>query len=140
MSERKAYPTFITEDKGVYLVYIPDLDLYTEGKDMEEAICMARDIIGSACVDWEDVGRELPKASSYDEARKKAKENTEVFDYSKGILTLVDVNVDEFRRKIKNQSVKKNCTIPYWLAQKAEEAGVNFSRILQDALCKELKL
>jgi len=35
---------------------------------------------------------------------------------------------------VKNSSVKKNCTLPYSLNEWAEERGINFSRVLQDAL------
>ena len=34
--------------------------------------------------------------------------------------------------------MKKNCTIPYWLNVEAEKAGVNYSKILQEALMKVL--
>lgn len=140
MLERRAYPTFIVDHEGKFIVFVPDLDLYTEGKDMEDAIFMARDTIGLACIDWEEAGRELPKPSNYEEAIQKAKDNAEVFDYSTGILTMVDVNITEFRKRVRNQAVKKNCTIPYWLSEAAEEAGINFSKVLQEALCQKLKL
>jgi antitoxin HicB len=34
--------------------------------------------------------------------------------------------------------VKKNCTIPLWLNEKAEALGINFSKVLQDALVQKL--
>ncbi len=37
-------------------------------------------------------------------------------------------------------SVRKNCTIPAWLNEKAEEQGINFSKILQDALLERLQV
>ena len=32
------YPTFIREDEDAFLVYVPDFDIYTEGKDLVDAI------------------------------------------------------------------------------------------------------
>ena len=64
-----------------------------------------------------------------------------VFDYSKtDIITLVDVDFSEYRKKNDLRAVKKNCTIPSWLNFEAEKAGVNFSAILTAALKKELKI
>jgi hypothetical protein len=36
--------------------------------------------------------------------------------------------------EIRNRSVKKTLTIPYWLNKEAERLHVNFSKALQDAL------
>lgn len=48
--------------------------------------------------------------STYEAAIQKAKEDTEIFDYTQGILTMVDVDFAEYRRKHDNRMVKKNCT------------------------------
>ena len=132
------YPVFIALNKEDYLVYVPDLDIYTEGKSMADAIYMARDAIGLKGIDYEDDGKELPEASGYDEAIKKAKADIEIFDYSTGILTMVDVDFTEYRKKHDNRMVKKNCTIPYYLNVEAEKLGINFSKLLQDALIQKI--
>lgn len=137
---KKAYPVFIVQHQKDYLVYIPDLDIYTEGKDTVDAIYMARDAIGLAGITREDMNQSIPSPSSLSEAKKTAESNREIFDYSTGILTLVDVDFAEYRRKLDNRSVKKNCTIPYWLNAAAEREGINFSRVLQDALIKVLHI
>ena len=38
---KTAYPVFIKEHEGKYLVYIPDVDGYTEGEDFCKAIEMS---------------------------------------------------------------------------------------------------
>ena len=38
------------------------------------------------------------------------------------------------RDRAENRVVKKTLTIPAWLNREAEEAHVNFSQVLQDAL------
>ena len=136
----RAYPTFIAQNDSIYLVYIPDMEIYTEGKTIANAIEMARDAIGLKAMDYEDDGKELPEPSSYSTAIDLAARDADVFDYSKGILSLVDVDVDEYRKKIRNRAVKKNCTIPYWLCEQAEQAGINFSKVLQEALSEKLNV
>ena len=53
-------------------------------------------------------------------------------------ITLVDVDFVEYRRKVDNKAVKKNCTIPYWMNVEAEKAGINYSKLLQDAIMSVL--
>lgn len=59
---------------------------------------------------------------------------------SGAIVSLVDVDFAEYRRKNDMRVVKKNCTIPSWLNFEAERAGVNFSAVLQAALKSELHI
>lgn len=137
---KTAYYTFILESQKDFLVYVPDMDIFTEGKSIPEAMEMARDAIGLKILDYEDDKKVIPNESTAEEAIKKAKSNTDIADYSKGILTLVDVDIEEYRKKIRNQAVKKNCTLPYWLCEEAENAGINFSRVLQDALMEKMNI
>lgn len=137
---KKAYPVFIAEHNNEYLVYVPDLEIYTEGRDIPDAMAMARDAIGLSGISYEDINLSLPSASSIKDATEKASQNTEIFDYTQGICTLVDVDFVEYRKKMQNRAVKKNCTIPYWLNVEAEKQGINFSKILQEALINTLGL
>lgn len=127
---KNSYPIVLTPDKNGYTVYIPDFDTGTEGADLTEAIEMARDAVGLMGIDMEDDKRQLPVPS--DISRVKKSDND--------IVTLVDVDFDEYRRFNDMRTVRKNCTLPSWLNYKAESAGVNFSQILQNALMKELHL
>lgn len=43
---KAVYPVIFTEVENVILVEVPDLEILTEGKDMQDAIEMARDAIG----------------------------------------------------------------------------------------------
>ena len=56
------------------------------------------------------------------------------------IVSLVDVDFTEYRRKNEMKAVKKNCTIPSWLCYAAEKANINFSQALQEALKRELRI
>lgn len=56
--------------------------------------------------------------------------------------TVLAVNVDfeAYRRMLDNRAVKKNCTVPCWLNERAERANINFSATLQKGLKQELGL
>lgn len=129
---KKAYPVVMTQGKEFVVVFIPDFNINTQGKDIPEAIEMARDAIGLMGIDMQDEGEALPNASSLADVQAEAP--------SGGIVSLVDVDFAEYRRKNDMRAVKKNCTIPSWLNFEAERAGVNFSAVLQAALKKELHM
>lgn len=127
---KKAYPIILTPDSDGYTVYIPDFNANTQGNDLAEAIEMARDAIGIMGIDMEDDKKALPEPSST--ANFKVNENE--------LVSLVDVDFSEYRRKNEMKVVKKNCTLPSWLCYEAEKANINFSQILQAALKKELNI
>ena len=141
---KQVYPTFIlnTNDgaEHSFLVCVPDMDIFTEGDTFADAIEMARDAIGLAGISMEDNKEELPIPSDQNTAIEKVKQDTEDIDFSKGILTYVDVDFCEYRRKIDTKAVRKNVTIPSWLNYEAEHAGINISRVLQEALMNVLNV
>lgn len=106
-----------------YNVYVPDLDLYTQGRSIEDCIYMAKDCIGVWGISQEDAKKEIPKGVTL----KPETEKNE-------IVTLVEVDFAAYREKNDNKAVRKNCTIPAWLDKKATAQGVNFSAVLQKAL------
>lgn len=120
---KEAYPIIIAEESDGYYVSIPDFDIATQGSSIADSIAMARDAIGLIGIDMEDDGKELPKPGT-----AKITQNKD------DLVTLVDVDFTEYRKRVNNRSVKKNCTIPYWLNVEAEKAGINFSKVLQEAL------
>lgn len=136
---KKAYPIFIKQSGKDFLVYVPDMDIYTEGKSVENAIEMAEDAIGLKGIDIEDSGLHLPEPSTYENALVLAKKEADGdFDFSDGIQTLVNVDFVEYRKRLDSTLVKKNCTIPNYINKEAEKKGFNFSKILQEALLEKL--
>lgn len=129
---KRAYPIIMTQGKEHIVVFVPDFNINTQGTDVPNAIEMARDTIGLMGIDMQDDGEALPKASSYMEIQAEALPG--------GIVSLVDVDFAEYRRKNDLRTVRKNCTIPSWLNFEAERAGLNFSAILQAALKSELSI
>ena len=132
---KKVYPVIFTELDEVCLVEVPDMHILTEGKNLEEAFVIARDAIGLKGIAMEDDGEKLPIATKLSEVNPK--DGTFAED-GEGIVSLVDVDFDIFRRKHDNKMVRRNVTLPNWLNHEAEEAGVNVSKILQEALIEKL--
>ena len=130
---KNSYPVILIPDKdeGGYVVYIPDFNINTQGETITEAIEMARDAIGLVGITIEDDNQEIPLPSNTVAVKPDNKDD---------IITLVDVDFDEYRRKNDMRTVKKNCTIPSWLNYEAEKAGINFSGVLQAALKEKLHI
>jgi len=101
---------------------------------------MARDAIGLAGISMEDNGEELPTPSDQRNALEKVKQNREYIDFSEGILTYVDVDFLEYRKKVDTKTVRRNVALPSWLNYEAEHAGINVSRVLQEALMNVLNV
>ena len=122
-----AYPIVLTPAEHGYSVYVPDLDINTDGDTLANAIDMASDAIGLWGITAQDVGHDIPAPSS----ALPACEAGQTAAYA-----LVDF--DAYRRANDMRTVRKNVTLQSWLNDLAEKAGVNFSQVLQDALKQRL--
>ena len=87
---KKAYPIILTPDDIGYTVYIPDFKANTQGEDLAEAMEMARDAIGLMGIDMKDDKKTFPEPSEIKDF------NVDTSD----IVTLVDVDFSDYRRKI----------------------------------------
>ena len=125
-----SYPIILTPDDTGYCVYLPDFDANTQGDSLAQAIEMARDAMGIMGITWEDAGRQLPQPGDIRTIKAGPDD----------IITLVNVDFTDYRRKNDMRAVKKNCTIPGWLNYAAEKANINFSQVLQAALKQKLHL
>ena len=128
---KAAYPIVITKGQTYFVVDIPDFELNTQGKTVAEAMEMARDAIGIAGIDMEDEHETIPLPSDLSSVKKT---NADC------IVTLVDVDFTEYRRRNDMKTVRRNVSLPSWLNAEAEKAGINVSALLQGALKQELKL
>lgn len=104
---------------------------------MSDAMEMARDAIELKCVSMEDDGTEIPLPSEINDLDV----NNGIFaEEGATVISFVDIDSGEYRRKIDTKTVRKNVTIPGWLNYEAEHAGINVSRVLQEALMKVLNV
>lgn len=124
---KKAYKVALIPSEGGYVVYVPAFDGWTQGEDIADALYMATDYIELMGVTKEDQGETIPEDVPY-----KAKDGE--------IESYVCVDFVAYRKKLSNLKVKKTLTIKSWLNDAAEREGINFSRTLEEALIKELKL
>ena len=131
-----AYPVIFTktgDKKDTYLVYIPDFDGATEGYGIADAIRMARDYIGSSL--YLKTEKEYPKASSISDIDIT---KGEFYGAGESIVSIVDADVEEYRKKLDNKPVRRNVSLPNWLNKRANEEHINVSRVLQEALMDRL--
>lgn len=120
---KTAYPIILTPVETGYLVYVPDFDINTEGVSIADAISMASDAISLMGITMQDMGKKLPDAS------------TALPVCGAGELAVFAVvDFDAYRRANDMRTVRKNVTIPSYLNELGERAGVSFSQILQDGL------
>ena len=127
---KAAYPIVMRKGAKYIIVFVPDFNINTQGTDYADAIEMARDAIGLMGVDMEDDGEPIPAPSDISAVSRE----------HDGVVTLVDVDFAEYRRRNDMRTVRRNVTLPSWLDVAAEKAGVNVSAILQSALKQELHI
>lgn len=132
------YPVIFTktgDKKDTYLIDIPDLDGISEGYGLNDAISMARDLIGCRLYEKDDT--DIPSASPLDSIKP---EEGRFAEAGKSFVSLVDLDVSAYRKKTDTRAVRKNVSIPAWLEKEAEDAHLNLSRVLQEALKEKLQV
>ena len=129
MLMKYVYPAIFEPAKeGGYIVSVPDIEgCFTEGDTLAEAMAMAQDAIAMMMVYYEDNNNKIPLSSDINDIEK-----------SKGIVSYVLADTDQWRKTFDNKAVKKTLSIPSWLNTKALNAGLNFSQVLQEALIEKL--
>ena len=127
---KQVYPIILhPEEAGGFSVSIPDLQIGTQGESVAECMDMARDAIGLWGICEQDEGRTIPAPSKLTP------------DHAEGdLVTLVDIDFDAYRRAHDMRTIRKNVTIPSYLNDLAERAGLNFSQVLQDGLRQKLNV
>lgn len=127
------YPAIFTPEEGGYSIRFPDLkNCFTEADDLMSAMQMANDVLCLTLYDMEQNGETIPKASSVSTVQKQAE--------GEEFVSLVACDTIEYRKFFDNKAVKKTLSIPSWLNDMAERAGINFSGTLQEALKQQLHI
>lgn len=129
-----AYPAIFTpEEGGLYSVTFPDIPgCYTGGDSITDALEMASDALCLMLYDYEQNGAEIPAASSPRDVQAQAGEDD--------LVSLIACDTMIYRKLHDNRAVKKTLSIPSWLNDMAERAGINFSGTLQEALKQQLNI
>ena len=125
---RYTFTAVITPEDGKCYVRVPDITgCVTTGKDIEDAVVQITDALSGCLVVWEDQGLSIPLATPQPEIPH---EQTD-------ILTLISVDTIVYRAQTDTRAVRKNVSIPAWMAAMAEQKGINCSKVLQDALIQQ---
>lgn len=128
------YPAIFTpEDGGGYSIRFPDIkNCFTDADDLTTVMQNANDVLCLMLYEMEQAGNTIPAASTV----PTVQEQTEDGEF----VSLIACDTIEYRKFHDNRSVKKTLSIPSWLNDMAERAGINFSGTLQEALKKELNI
>ena len=124
------YPAIFTysqEDKCYMVDFIDLKGCSTFGHTVDEAYLMAQDAMGLYL-------------SDLDKFPKPTIPYSNVHLDKNQFISLVELDLDEYRKKVSNIAIKKTLTIPTWLNTLAEKNDINFSQLLQKALKQELNL
>ena len=129
------YPAIITPlGSNGFDASIPDLPYCrTCGKDLPEALFMAKDAVEMWLWDAENNSEPIPQASSVADTAK-------LCETAESFVSLIAADTDDYRRKHDTRAVKKTLTIPRWLNHQAEQANAPFSQILQQGLKEYLRI
>lgn len=123
----KVYPIILTPTKMGYVVTVPDLNINTQGKDIAEAIYMARDVIGLWGITEQDDGRQIPEPS-----------NSEPAHEADELVSWVDIDFNKYRKANDMTTMRINVSVPKYLKVLGDEADINFSQELQERLKEKL--
>ena len=136
------YPAiFFVEETGGYSVVFPDLNhLATSGDDMQEAMEMAIDCLAGYIFSEKLDGNEIPSPTPLEQVDPHCEDENEDDRKTKRFINAVSVDVDAYAAQHFSKAVKRTVSIPQWLNSRAVAQKVNFSKILQKALMKELNI
>ena len=125
----RLYPVIFIKTKKEVLVEVPDFDVQTFGKDMKEALYMARDIIGLMGREYILEKKKIPVPSDIE------KVNAKIFKKEgKPIKMLLDVDIENYALRENNKTVRRNISIPKWLDVKIRDMKINVSKLLTEVL------
>jgi len=131
MSDTYIYPLVVEkgEDGGLGL-YFPDFPgTAVLADDITTAIKQAKELLIARIIELEEQGLPLPAPSEAHDIEDLEPTDRVVF---------VDVYMPPYRDEAAQRSVTKNCTLPKWLRDAGDRAGLNYSLILQKGLKEAL--
>ena len=120
------FPAIFTFDGKYYNVDFIDFEgCSTFGDSIQNAYLMAQDALGL----YLDNMINFPNPT-LDISNIALKKNQ--------FISFVSIDMEEYRKKFNNKSIKKTLTVPEWLNYLAEKNNINFSQVLQEALKEKL--
>lgn len=124
---RYTYTAIFTpnEENTKFYCRVPDLPgCITTGNTLDEAIEMITDAASGWLVVAEDEGNNIPEATSQNKL--------DIPDNS--ICSIIRVDTIAYRAATDTKAVRKNVSLPAWMAALADKRGINCSQLLQESL------
>ena len=110
---------------------VPDFPgCVTSGKTIFEACEMIEDAANLWSCDIEIDGRPIPVATPYEQVEHEPGD----------ILQVVKVDSEAYLDMTDSKAVRKNVSLPAWMAKQVDRRNINCSQLLQRAIRKELRL
>ena len=131
LKNRYCYVAIFSYDDDGISIEFPDLPgCYpcADKEDTDMALKNAKEALGLHIWGMEQDNEEIPQPTTI----------TSLHLEDNQIAVLIDVFMPPIRERINNKFVKKTLSLPDWLAAKADEYGVNCSKIFQNALMEYL--
>jgi predicted RNase H-like HicB family nuclease len=127
------YPVVVEKaEDGGFGMYFPDFPgTAILSLDITDGIRRAKEMLANLAIEKEEQNQPLPIPSP--------PEDITLHDVADRIV-FVEVYLPPYRNEAENKSVTKNCTLPKWLRDAGEEAGLNFSQLLQTSIKDALKI
>ena len=120
-----AYTAVITESDGIFYAKVPDIDgCITTGNSLPEAISLITDALNLCLVGLEDE----------DICPKPPTSQADIPHTPDDILTIIQADTILYRARTDTKAVRKNVSLPAWMAGLADKRGIYCSKVLQDAL------
>lgn len=124
------YAVFNFAEDGINVVF-PDLDdAATFGENMHEALYMAKDLLAGWLIDAEDEKETFPVPSDH----------LSIPVAPEDLLIPIEIDLAFYRKKFNSKPIKKTLTIPSYLNDLGNEAKINFSATLTEALKEKLEV
>lgn len=127
LNDRYSFVALFNYDDDGISIDFPDLPgccPCADKDDTDMALKNAKEALGLHIWGMEQDGEEIPVPSKITDLNLEPGQ----------IPVLIEVFMPPVRERINSRFVKKTLSLPAWLASKADEDGVNCSRIFQNAL------
>ncbi|OXM15456.1 hypothetical protein [Paenibacillus herberti] len=132
MKTHYVFPLVVEKTETNLSLYFPDFPgAAVTAPNLMQGLIRAKELLAVRALELEEQGAELPEPSE--------PELIELEDASDRIV-FVEVFMPPVRDEAAHKAVTKNCTLPKWLRDAGEEAGLNFSHVLQSGLKEALGL
>lgn len=131
LKDRYSYVAIFTYDDDGICIDFPDLPgccPCADKDDTDMALNNAKEALGLHIWGMEQDKEEMPLPTKITSLKLESNQ----------VPVLVSVFMPPIRERINSKFVKKTLSLPAWLAAKAEEDGVNCSKLFQNALMEYL--